>query len=116
MRLSRLSRLAPATAAVVLVLTLPYEAVAHVRPATADPGDPFGAACWIRVEGSEVTAFCHNPYPDIDRVGLHVECVHWWDLDSDGSRVAAGPAQTVRLTGRCWSEVDSAWVSHLRAD
>ncbi|GHH94496.1 hypothetical protein [Streptomyces capillispiralis] len=114
----RLSRLASATATVVLVLALPYEAMAHARvhPGAADAGDPSGATCWIRVDGSGVTAYCHNPYPDIDRVSLHVECVHWWDLDSDGSPVDAGPAQTVRLTGRCWSDIGSAWVSHRRTD
>ncbi|MEU9355213.1 hypothetical protein AB0D65_30470 [Streptomyces griseoloalbus] len=114
----RLSRLASATAAVLLALALPYEAMAHARvhPGEADAGELFGAACRVRVDNSRVTAFCHNPYPDIDRVSLHVECVHWWDLDSDGSPVDAGPAQTVRLTGRCWSEVGAAWVSHRRTD
>ncbi|GAA3179493.1 MULTISPECIES: hypothetical protein [Streptomyces] len=116
----RFFRPASATAAVVLVLALPYEAVSHPRghsgTGPAHSGELFGAECRVRVDGSRVTAYCHNPYPDIDRVSLHVECVHWWDLDSDGTPVEAGPAQTVRLTGRCWSEVGSAWVGHLRTD
>ncbi|KMS66880.1 hypothetical protein ACM01_44695 [Streptomyces viridochromogenes] len=114
MRLSR--RLASTTVAVALVLPLSYDAIAHARvhaaEAEAEPEELFGAACRIRVTGSHVTAYCHNPYPETDRVSLHVECARWWDLDSDGSAVDAGPAQTVRLTGRCWKEVASVWVSH----
>lgn len=114
MRLSR--RLASTTVAVALVLPLSYEALAHARvPAVrAEPREPFGAACRIRVIGSHVTVHCHNPYPDTDRVSLHVECARWWDIDSDGAPVAAGPAQTVRLTARCWKEVGSVWISHRR--
>jgi len=127
----RFFRLASATVAVAVALALPYEAAAHPRvkadrvPAghpTAlgtgddeDADDLFGASCFIRVEDSWVTAYCHNPYPDIDLVRLHVECAHWWDLDSDSRAVAAGPAQTVKLTGRCWQKVRSAWISHQRA-
>ncbi|GHB29212.1 hypothetical protein GCM10010377_19110 [Streptomyces viridiviolaceus] len=108
--------LASATVAVVCVLLLPYEAMSDARvPAGDTPSpEPFGAACRIRVDGSRVTAYCHNPYPGTDRVSLHVECAHWWDLDSDGAPVEAGPAETVRLTGRCWKEVRSAWISHRR--
>ncbi|CQR64778.1 hypothetical protein [Streptomyces leeuwenhoekii] len=112
MRLCR--GLASAAVAVACVTALPYVSHAGV-PAGEDTEPPlFGATCRIDVTGSRVTAHCHNPYPDPDRVSLHVECVHWWDLDSDGAAVEAGPAQTVRLTGRCWDEVRSAWVSHLR--
>ncbi|GAA2454958.1 hypothetical protein [Streptomyces glaucus] len=115
MRLSR--SLASATVAVALVLSLACEAMPHARVDTGEsPGRPFGAACRIRVTGSEVTAYCHNPYPDPDRVRLHIECARWWDLDTDTSPVEAGPAQTVRLTGRCWKEVGSVWISHRRAD
>ncbi|MFD6989483.1 hypothetical protein [Streptomyces sp. NPDC059943] len=78
--------------------------------------DPFGASCRTTIEGSSVTAFCHNPYPGTDRVQLHVECARWWDVDSDSAPVEAGPARHVRLAGRCWKEVDSAWVSHARVD
>ncbi len=63
-----------------------------------------------------MTAYCHNPYPAVDRVSLHVECARWWDVDGDSSPVAVGPAQTVRLDGRCWKEVDRAWIGHREAD
>ncbi|MFJ4815064.1 hypothetical protein [Streptomyces sp. NPDC088801] len=120
MRLSL--RTASVSLAVALVLTLAYEAVPHARvtadervPADErDSADPFGAACRIRVTGSKVTAHCHNPYPETDRVSLHVECARWWDIDTDSSPVEAGPAQTVRLTGRCWKEVGDVWISHRR--
>lgn len=102
MRLSR--RMASLSVAAALVLTLAYEAVPHARVPADDQesADPFGAACRIRVTGSRVTVYCHNPYPEPDRVSLHVECARWWDIDTDSSPVEAGPAQTVRLTGRCW--------------
>ncbi|WP_411575615.1 hypothetical protein [Streptomyces mutabilis] len=117
-----LHRLASAALAVACVLILPYEAVSHARvPVTkageagdAASAEPFGSACRVRVDESDVTAYCHNPYPGPDHVRLHVECEHWWDLDSDTSPVVAGPAQTVRLDGRCWKEVRAAWVSHAR--
>ncbi|BCL19564.1 hypothetical protein ACPCBX_32455 [Streptomyces tuirus] len=116
MRLSR--RTASVSLAVALVLTLAYEAVPHARvPAGSgerESADPFGAACRIRVTGSKVTAYCHNPYPEPDHVSLHVECARWWDIDTDSSPIEAGPAQTVRLTGRCWKEVGDVWVSHRR--
>jgi hypothetical protein len=113
----RLSRsLASVTVAVALVMSLPYEAIPHARVGTGGPHtpQPFGAACRTSVVGSHVVAYCHNPYVDIDRVSLHVECARWWDLDTDSAPVDAGPAATVRLTGRCWKEVASAWVSHQR--
>ncbi|MEG8280083.1 hypothetical protein [Streptomyces sp. AHA2] len=133
MRLSR--RTASLSLAAALVVTPAYDAVprtheaapharvpdgrhgtaphARVPDGRHDTG-PFGAACRVRVTGSEVTAYCHNPYPETDRVSLHVECVRWWDIDTDGAPVAAGPAQTVRLKGRCWKEVGGAWISHRR--
>ena len=112
MRLSR--RTASLSLAVALVMTLAYEAVPHARVPAAEQesAEPFGAECRTRVTGSRVTAYCHNPYPEADRVSLHVECARWWDIDTDSSPVEAGPAQTVRLTGRCWKEVASVWVSH----
>ncbi|WP_432118831.1 hypothetical protein [Streptomyces sp. bgisy032] len=114
MRLSR--RTASLSLAVALAMTPASAALPHARlPADERPSaDPFGAACRIRVTGSRVTAFCHNPYPEIDRVSLHVECARWWDLDTDSAPVEARPAQTVRLTGRCWKEVGEAWISHRR--
>ncbi|MER6094000.1 hypothetical protein [Streptomyces bluensis] len=115
MRLFRI--VAPVTAVVAaLLVVLSYEAVPHA-PAGAQPpaeGDPFGAECRTNITGSRVVAYCHNAYVDIDRVRLHIECDRWWDIDSDGSPVEVGPARTVRLTGRCWKEVRSAWVSHQR--
>lgn len=73
---------------------------------------PFGSECRTGVVGSHVVAHCHNPYPETDRVRLHVECYRWWDIDTDSRPVEAGPAMTVRLTGRCWKEVRAVWVSH----
>ncbi|GAA4018862.1 MULTISPECIES: hypothetical protein [Streptomyces] len=114
MRLSR--SLASATVAVCLVLSLPYDAkpYARVEVRQAAAPEPFGAECRSSVTGSHVIAYCHNPYPRPDRVSLHIECVRWWDVDSDGTPVEAGPAQTVRLAGRCWKEVRSVWVSHRK--
>ncbi|MET9505750.1 hypothetical protein ACFYO5_00125 [Streptomyces sp. NPDC006259] len=117
MRLFR--SLAPVTVAVCLVLSLPYEAFPHARVedrrAGAVPEEPFGAECRTSVDGSRVTAYCHNPDAVTDRVRLHIECARWWDLDTDGGPVDVGPAVTVRLTGRCWKEVGAAWVSHRPA-
>ena len=110
MRLS--SSLASVTVALALVLSLPYEAVPHARVKGPVSAQPFGAECRTRTTGSHVTAYCHNPYPGIDRVSLHIECDKWWDLDTDGTPVDTGPAMTVRLTGRCWENVRSVWVSH----
>ncbi|MEU8590664.1 hypothetical protein AB0C59_27215 [Streptomyces sp. NPDC048664] len=120
MRLSR--RFAPAFLAVALVAALPYDALSEASsgrsgaaPAEADQTPdprPSGADCRVTVTGSEVVAYCHNPDPGVDHVSLHVECARWWDLDTDTAPVDDGPAMTVRLTGRCWQEVRSAWVTH----
>ncbi|WP_173263326.1 hypothetical protein [Streptomyces pacificus] len=75
---------------------------------------PFGAACSVYVEGSRATAHCHNPYLDTDRVQLHVECARWWDVDADSAPVNIGPTGRATLTERCWKEIGSVWVSHLR--
>ncbi|MFG2130042.1 hypothetical protein ACGFNV_19855 [Streptomyces sp. NPDC048751] len=116
MRLS--SSLAPVTAAlaVALVMCLPYEAMPHARVQVRQPAkpEPFGAECRTTVRGSHVVAHCHNPYVDIDRVRLHIECDRWWDLDTDSAPAEVDPAMTVRLSGRCWKEVGSAWVSHQK--
>jgi hypothetical protein len=92
----------------------PYEATPHARVAAARPAvpAPFGAECRIAVRGSEAVAHCHNPYVETDRVRLHIECERWWDLDTDSAHADTGPAETVRLTGRCWKEVRAVWVSH----
>lgn len=114
MRLSR--SLAPLTVAVVLVLSLPYDAMPYARVDDGKPPAPslFGAACRTTVHGSHVVAYCHNPYVDIDRVRLHIECARWWDIDTDSAPVDTEPAMTVRLAGRCWKEVRTVWVSHQR--
>ncbi|GHE10179.1 hypothetical protein [Streptomyces alanosinicus] len=105
---------APVTLAVALVLSLPYDAMPYAR--VADGGPPaqplFGAACRTSVNGSHVVAYCHNPYVDIDRVRLHIECVRWWDIDTDSAPADTGPDMTVRLAGRCWKEVGPVWISH----
>lgn len=122
-RLPRYTFAAPLVAlftALTLVLAAPCDAASHTVAGTAPPARvpvgerPFGAVCRTVVDGSRVTAYCHNPYPEPDRVGLHIECDRWWDIDADGTTVEAAPAQHVRLTGRCWKEVRSAWVSHRR--
>ncbi|WP_406336234.1 hypothetical protein [Streptomyces sp. NBC_00203] len=97
-------------------MALPYDATPHARVEAENPAVPqlFGAECRTTVTGSHVVAYCHNPYPETDRVSLHVECDRWWDIDSDGPPVDAEPAMTVRLTGRCWKEIRSVWVSHQK--
>ena len=114
MRLSR--SLASVTVAFVLVMSLPYEAMSHTRVGHGKPApqELFGAECRTSVRGSRVVTHCHNPYVDTDRLRLHVECSRWWDLDTDGAPARRRPATTVRLTGRCWKEVGSAWVSHQK--
>ncbi|MEU5702261.1 hypothetical protein AB0G99_26190 [Streptomyces aurantiacus] len=121
-RLHRNGFAAPSTAlfaALTLLLAVPSGAASHTAKAASHarvPVEerPFGAVCRTVVDGSDVMAYCHNPYPEPDHVGLHIECERWWDIDADGTRVEAGPAQNVRLTGRCWKEVRSAWVSHQK--
>lgn len=81
---------------------------------TARRGELFGADCDTVIHGSQVSAYCHNAYPETDLVRLHVECDRWWDVDGDGVAVAVGPAGRTELAGRCWKEVRSAWVSHRR--
>ncbi|MEU9213182.1 hypothetical protein AB0D27_36045 [Streptomyces sp. NPDC048415] len=109
-------RFAPVLAALALLVALPCDAASHIRktaPHARVPHEgPFGASCRTTVRGSHVTAYCHNPYPETDRVALHIECDRWWDIDSDSTPVDTGPAATVRLTGRCWKEIRSVWVSH----
>ncbi|MFI1942117.1 hypothetical protein ACH44C_33905 [Streptomyces purpureus] len=85
-------------------------------PATAPEApspDEYAASCITTIEGSRVTASCHNPFPRTDRVRLHVECERWWDIDTDSAPVDVLPADHVQLTQRCWKEVRAAWVTHL---
>ncbi|MFS0691965.1 hypothetical protein [Streptomyces nitrosporeus] len=112
------TRALTATAAVVAALLAPVAVSAANRagegtaaPAAPSP-EPAGAECRTAVEGSEVVAYCHNPYPTTDLVQLHTECVRWWDVDADGEAAVVQPGRTVRLEGRCWKEVGAAWVSH----
>ena len=122
-------RFALLSAALTFLLALPCGAASHTASSFSDSSRttktvpharvpveerPFGATCRTRVDGSYVTAYCHNPYPEPDHVRLHIECDRWWDIDTDAPRVEAGPAQTVRLTGRCWKEVRAAWVGHQK--
>ncbi|MEU5658355.1 hypothetical protein ABZ802_22445 [Streptomyces sp. NPDC047737] len=80
-------------------------------PLAPEP-EPSGSECRTSVDGSRVTAYCHNPYPSTDVVRLHTECARWWDVDADSSAVAVQPGRTVKLEDRCWKEVGSVWVSH----
>ncbi|MET9608734.1 hypothetical protein ABZZ17_27370 [Streptomyces sp. NPDC006512] len=102
---------AAAPAAVDLV-EMPVEPPA--QPAAPTGRELFGADCDTEIDGSRVTANCHNAYPETDLIRLHVECDRWWDVDGDGAAVPLGPAGRVQLAGRCWKEVRSAWVSHQR--
>ncbi|WP_078893134.1 hypothetical protein [Streptomyces sp. NRRL F-2580] len=99
--------------AVVELAEIPAEP--PVQPSRPAGRELFGADCDTTIEGSQVTANCHNAYPGTDLLRLHVECDRWWDVDGDGAAVAVGPAGRVELTGRCWKEVRSAWITHQRA-
>ncbi|MGW7104278.1 hypothetical protein [Streptomyces sp. NPDC054838] len=103
--------LGSADVAVVDLAEIPAE-----PPVPSEPlgRELFGADCDTVIEASQVTAYCHNSFPRTDLVRLHVECDRWWDVDGDGAAVAVGPAGRVELSGRCWKEVRSAWVSHER--
>ncbi|MET9573035.1 hypothetical protein ABZY34_28670 [Streptomyces virginiae] len=86
-----------------------------VQPPPPAARELFGADCATTIEGSQVTAHCHNAYPETDLVSLHVECDRWWDLDGDGAAVAVGPTGPDGHPGRPRKEVRAAWVSHRRA-
>ncbi|GGZ79199.1 hypothetical protein AB0P12_29965 [Streptomyces subrutilus] len=104
--------LPPAASAVVDLAAIPDEPPA--QPARPGGGRLFGADCDTEIDGSTVTAYCQNGYPETDLLRLHVECDRWWDVDGDGAAVAVDPAGRVELTGRCWKEVRAAWVTHRR--
>lgn len=72
----------------------------------------FQAYCRTRIHGSHAVADCQNPYPETDRVRLHIECARWWDVDADSAPVDIPAAGYVRITNRCWKEIRSARVSH----
>ncbi|MFB7788618.1 hypothetical protein ACFC1D_38660 [Streptomyces vinaceus] len=84
------------------------------RPRPPAPRELFGADCDTVIEGSQATATCQNGYPETDLLRLHVECDRWWDVDADTAAVPLAPAGRTELTGRCWKEVRSAWVTHQR--
>lgn len=111
------SLLAASTAVAGLLVPGALYAAGHVgaagsgAPPAPDP-EPSGAECRTSLQGSRVVAYCHNPYPSTDRVQLHTDCARWWDVDADSTPVDVGPGRTVRLDGRCWKEVGSAWVTH----
>ncbi|MEV7564490.1 hypothetical protein [Streptomyces tanashiensis] len=104
-----------AVAAELRTVPAPADELPAAAPAAEGP-ENFGASCRTDVEGSRVTAHCSNPYPRTDRIRLHVECDRWWDVDSDSAPVEVGPADYVQVTGRCWKEVRSAWITHQPAD
>lgn len=104
-------------AAAALMLTVPAAAqISRLQddpPRVAAPEAPvYRADCRTRIDGSTVTAYCHNPTPGSDRVRLHVECDRWWDLDADTAAVELFPAGYAELTQRCWKEIRAVWVSH----
>ena len=74
------------------------------------------ASCRTNIEGSHATASCHNPYPETDRVRLHIECERWWDIDEDGVPADVRPTGYAELAGRCWKGIRAAWVTHERVD
>ncbi|WP_241778633.1 hypothetical protein [Streptomyces sp. AcH 505] len=94
--------------------TAPTAASGPAAAPAADRPDHerYRASCRTQIHGSHAVAYCHNPYPETDRVSLHVECARWWDIDADSAPVTIGAAGYVQLTDRCWKEIRSAWVSH----
>ncbi|MFF3398632.1 hypothetical protein ACFYW6_08955 [Streptomyces sp. NPDC002659] len=107
------SAFVPATVT-VLVWAAPAAVCQPHRQEPEPPPRPqrYEADCRTVIEGSRATAYCHNPYPSIDRVRLHVECERWWDIDADSAPVEVGPAGYAELADRCWKEIGAVWVSH----
>ncbi|MGW6569476.1 hypothetical protein [Streptomyces sp. NPDC054975] len=119
MRVSHRRAAALASAAALLAgLCVAAEVRAAPAPTDETPApvarddEEFGASCRTVVDGSHVSAYCQNPYPTTDRVRLHVECDRWWDVDTDSAPVDVGPTAYAQLSGRCWKEVRSAWLTH----
>lgn len=109
-----------AAAVIALGLTASSE-VRGTRPTESGPvgapsgslsGDRSQASCSTRIHGSHVVASCHNPYPEGDRLRLHIECARWWDVDADSAPADISPAGHLQLSGRCWKEIRSVWVGH----
>ncbi len=100
--------------ATVLLWAVPTASQPHHREESKPQARPpsYEADCRTVLDGSRATAFCHNPYPQTDRVRLHIECARWWDVDVDGAPVEIDPADYVQLTDRCWKEIAVVWVSH----
>ncbi|MFD6419115.1 hypothetical protein [Streptomyces sp. NPDC060194] len=92
----------------VVSYVLPYRTAGY-GPARAEQ---YAADCRIAFDGSRVSALCHNPNAWTDRVRLHIECDSWWDIDTDTRPTDVAPARTAEVSGRCWQQVRSAWVSH----
>ncbi len=88
---------------------LPDAAPPAVRAVTGDEG----ARCDLRREDGLAVATCLNPDPVSTRLQLHVSCARWWDPATDTAPVDDGPAQWVRLTGRCWKEIRTAWLTRV---
>ncbi|WTY63293.1 hypothetical protein OG741_09470 [Streptomyces sp. NBC_01410] len=107
------SAFVPATVT-VLVWAAPAAVSQPHRQEPEPPPRPqrYEADCRTVIEGSRATAYCHNPYPSVDRVRLHVECERWWDIDADSAPVEVGPAGYAELTDRCWKEIGAVWISH----
>ncbi|MGW5423236.1 hypothetical protein [Streptomyces sp. NPDC003943] len=101
-----------AVAAEVRAAPAPVAPADRTPAAARQDSEDFGASCRTLVQGSVVTAHCRNPFPRTDHVRLHVECARWWDVDTDSAPVAVDPADYAQVTGRCWKEVRSAWITH----
>ncbi|MFJ2114364.1 MULTISPECIES: hypothetical protein [unclassified Streptomyces] len=83
-----------------------------MAPAAAVAAGRGESDCSTVVRGSRATASCHNPYPETDRVRLHITCERWWDIGSDSAPVEIGPAGRATLTDRCWKEIRAVWITH----
>ncbi|GAA1884360.1 hypothetical protein [Streptantibioticus ferralitis] len=105
----------PRTAALLLAAAIAPAATPSAAHAVPGADSPSGAApgtqCRTQIRGSAGTAVCHNPDPAVVHVRLHIVCRRWWDPATDTRPVPVGPAQTVTLTGRCWKEIRSVWIT-----
>jgi hypothetical protein len=76
---------------------------------SADEGT--GTTCHLAQGAASAVATCHNPDPTTGHVQLHVACARWWDPPTDSATVTVDPAQWVTVSGRCWKEIRTAWVT-----